>query len=169
MKYGFLLLSLIFSTTLQARVNSWEGSTISVQFNSLTEVDFNVNEITNSFSRYAFEAYVQDKTFLPIEALSENKDYCRLTLNLETNRINNGPARVSVMFDSSYNQLYYSELVLGEHISFENDTPKIKTVVWSTRKGTSMIRHVSCFSQDLNQNLQLERIFPDTLDVRVLR
>jgi hypothetical protein len=169
MKYWFLFVSLIFGPALQAQTNSWDGTAISVQFNNLTEVEFSINEVERSFTRYAFEAYVQDKTFLPIEALSENKDYCRLTLNIKTELGNYSSAGVSVKFDSSYNQLFEEEMVLGEHKIFENDTPKIRTVIWGTKGATPVLQGVTCFSQDLNKNPQLEKIFPDTMNVRVLR
>lgn len=169
MKYRFLLVSLIFGPALQARANSWNSSAVSVQFNNLTEVEFNINEVARSFTRFAFEAYVQDKTFLPIEALSENKDYCRLTLNIQTELGNNGSASVALKFDSSYNQLFEEEMVLGEHRSFENDTPKIRTVIWGSKGATPGIQWVTCFSHDLNKNPQLENIFPDNMIVRVLR
>jgi len=169
MKYWFLLMSLIFGPALQARTNSWDGAAISVQFNNLTEVEFSINEVERSFARFAFEAYVQDKTFLSIEALSENKDYCRLTLNIQTELGNYSSAGVSVKFNSSYNQIFEEEMVLGEHKIFENDTPKIRTVIWGTKGATPVLQWVTCFSQDLNKNPQLEKIFPDTMNVRVLR
>lgn len=169
MKYWFLLISLIFGPALQARTNSWEGTAISVQFNNLTEVKFSINEVERSFTRYAFEAYVQDKAFLPIESLSENKDYCRLTLNIQTELGNDGSSDISVKFNSSYNQLFEEEMVFGEHIIFENDTPKIRTVIWRAKGATPSLQWVTCFSHDLNKNPQLEKIFPDTMSVRVLR
>jgi hypothetical protein len=169
MKYWFIVVSLFFGPALQAQTNSWDGTAVSIQFNNLTEIDFNINEIESSFTRYAFEAYVQDKTFLPVEALSENRDYCRLTLNIKTELGSYGSPGVSVKFDSSYNQQFKEEMVLGEHRSFETDTPKIRTVVWGAKGATPGIQWVTCFSQDLNKNPHLEKIFPDTMNVRILR
>lgn len=167
MKYRFLLVSLIFGPALQARTNSWDDSAISVQFNKLTEIEFNINKVDRSFTTLAFEAYVQDKTFLPIEALSKSKDYCRFTLNIHAGLENYGPDSIGLTFDSSYKQLFEEEMVLGEHKIFENDTPKIRTVIWGSKGSTPGFQWITCFSHDLNKNPTLENIFPENMIVRV--